>query len=457
MVAEDSARWLIGTPPDILGAALKAVVEAYAKHEETRYSLRSCLYEVARERSYPAKSIEVARRLIWEHGTKRNLLAKIVDRVTMGERLPTDRRVLLELFANQAVVRGCSRLEATKFVQAARSSLGKDWMAPLEPLLGRLYALKLEGKVVEGGDELEEVSLEYGHPRWFVEYLFKILGKAEAVRLMQASNEKPPTYFVLNRLKASEEEILEMLEMDGVKFERDKRAPLLYRMVSSKALRDVAAYKRGLIAVQDFSSVFSVVSIQPKGGMGFLDVCAAPGIKTSLIAIYAQNKARILSVDASPHRLMTYLSYTRRLGVEGTDAVLCDATTDLPTRMSADVVILDPPCSATGLFWREPSYRWVIKPNTVKRFAAIQKKMLGNAAKHVKSNGLLVYCTCSITIEENEGLVKEFLELNPGFKLEEPPTKSGSPGLLGLEECRRLYPHRDACNGFFVAFLRKAG
>ncbi|MEM3066086.1 MAG: RsmB/NOP family class I SAM-dependent RNA methyltransferase [Nitrososphaerota archaeon] len=456
MSADDSGRWLVETPPDVLGAALKAVVQAYVRHKETGHSLKSCLYEITREKRYPIKSIEIARRLIWEHGTRRSLLAKIVSKVIKDKRFWLDRKVLLELFTNQVLVKGCSRLEATKFVQAARNVFGKEWMMPLEPLLGKLYALKLEGKVAEGGDELEKIGLAYGHPRWFVEYLFNILGKAEAVKLMQACNEKPPTYFILNRLKMSEEEILEMLERDGVKFERDKRAPLLYKIIQSKPIRDLAVCKRGLITVQDFSSVFSIISTQPKSGMRFLDVCAAPGIKTSLIAIYAQNKARILSVDISPHRLKTYLSYTRRLGVEGADAILCDATRDMPTRLYADVVILDPPCSSTGLFWREPSYRWIVKPTTIKKFSAIQKKMLDNVARYVKNNGLLVYCTCSITVEENEGLIKDFLTSNPDFHLEAAPIKLGSPGLLGLEECRRLYPHRDMCNGFFVALLRKA-
>ena len=458
MSAENSGQWLVMTPPEILGAALKAVVQAYARHRETRHSLKSCLYEVVRGKKYPAKSVEIARRLIWEYGTRKNLLAKIVSKVLKDESFFPDRRILLELFTYQVLIKGCNRLEAAKFAQAARMVFGKEWMAPLEPLLGRVYALKLEdNKIIENRDELEYVSLVHGHPKWFVEYLFNILDKAEAIELMRISNEKPPTYFVLNRLKVPEEEILRILEKDGVEFERDKRAPLLYKIISSKAIKDLVAYKRGLITVQDFSSVFAVISAQPKSDMKILDICAAPGIKTSLFAIYTQNKARVLSIDISPHRLKTYISYTRRLGVENADAVLCDATQDLPTHLSADVVILDPPCSSTGLFWREPSYRWVVRPTTIKKFLTIQKKMLKNVAKYVKNNGLLVYCTCSITVEENEGLIKEFLESNPNFQLEEIPVKSGSPGLLGLDKCRRLYPHRDLCNGFFVALLRKAG
>ncbi|MEM0456270.1 MAG: RsmB/NOP family class I SAM-dependent RNA methyltransferase [Nitrososphaerota archaeon] len=457
MSIESSGRWLVETPLEILGTALKATVQAYARHRDTRHSLKSCLYEIVREKKYPAKSVEIARRLIWEHGTRRNLLAKIVSKVLKDEQFSPDRRILLELFANQVIIKGCDRLEATKFAQAARLTFGRDWIAPLEPLFGRIYALKLDDKIIESRDELEYISLLYGHPKWFVEYLFDILGKTEAIELMRISNEKPPTYFILNRLKATEDEILKVLESDGVEFERDKRAPLLYKIISSKAIKDLIAYKRGLIAVQDASSVFSIISAQPKSGIKILDICAAPGIKTSLFAIYTNNKARILSIDISSHRLKTYISYTRRLWIENVDAVLCDATRDLPTHLNADVVMLDPPCSSTGLFWREPSYRWVVKPTTIKKFSALQKKMLTNATKYVKNDGLLVYCTCSITLEENESLIKDFLASNPNFQLEEIPIKSGSPGLLGLERCRRFYPHRDMCNGFFIALLRKIG
>lgn len=457
MNTESSGRWLVETPPEILGIALKATIQAYARHRDTRHSLKSCLYEIAREKKYPTKSVEIARRLIWEHGTKRNLLAKVVSKVLKNEPFLPDRRVLLELFANQAIIKRCSRLEAAKFAQAARIAFGRDWIAPLEPLFGRIYALKLENKIIESKDELEYVSLLYGHPKWFVEYLFNILGKTETIELMYISNEKPPTYFIPNILKAPEDEILKALESNGVEFERDKRAPLLYKIISSKAIKDLVAYKHGLITVQDASSVFSVISAQPKSGMKILEVCAAPGIKTSLFAIYTQNKARTLSIDISSHRLKTYVSYTRRLWVENADAVLCDATRDLPTHLRADLVVLDPPCSSTGLFWREPSYRWFVRPTTIKKFSTLQKKMLNNVAKYVKSGGLLVYCTCSITLEENENLIKDFLASNSNFQLEEIPIKSGSLGLLGLEKCRRFYPHRDMCNGFFVALLRKTG
>ncbi|MBO8142900.1 MAG: hypothetical protein H0Z37_12145, partial [Firmicutes bacterium] len=108
-----------------------------------------------------------------------------------------------------------------------------------------------------------------------------------------------------------------------------------------------------------------------------------------------------------------------------------------------------------GLFWREPIYRWMIKPRHIRMFARLQAKILENSSAHVKSNGILLYSACSLSIEENELILEDFLKIHPEFELEEVDPKLGDHGLRGLSEARRLYPHRDRCNGFFLAKLVK--
>jgi 16S rRNA (cytosine967-C5)-methyltransferase len=145
----------------------------------------------------------------------------------------------------------------------------------------------------------------------------------------------------------------------------------------------------------------------------------------------------------------------RRMGVKIAEPVLADACKPLPFMLEADVVVLDPPCTSTGVFAKQPSAKWRLTPRSIEKMAEIQWLMINNCAERVKAGGVLTYSTCSITVEENEMIVERFLKWHPEFSLVEIKPKIGLPGLRGLEKCRRLYPHIHESNGFFVAKLVK--
>ena len=132
-----------------------------------------------------------------------------------------------------------------------------------------------------------------------------------------------------------------------------------------------------------------------------------------------------------------------------------DACAALPFIMQADLVILDPPCTSTGIFAKQPSAKWRLRPKSVEKMASIQWKMIGSCAEKVRSGGALTYSTCSITVEENEMIIERFLKVHPEFTLIEITPKIGLPGLRELTKCQRLYPHLHQCNGFFIAKLQK--
>ncbi len=136
--------------------------------------------------------------------------------------------------------------------------------------------------------------------------------------------------------------------------------------------------------------------------------------------------------------------------------LIADCRSLLPVDVQADVVILDPPCTSTGVFGKLPSAKWRLTPNSIQKMADIQWKIINNAAEKVKPGGNLTYSTCTITTEENEVIIKRFLEKHTNFQLTVIEPNFGVPGLLGLEKCRRLYPHIHRSNGFFIAKLRKS-
>ena len=135
--------------------------------------------------------------------------------------------------------------------------------------------------------------------------------------------------------------------------------------------------------------------------------------------------------------------------------VNADACAALPFNMQADLVILDPPCTSTGIFAKQPSAKWRLRPKSIEKMAAIQWQMINSCANEVASGGTLTYSTCSITVEENELIIERFLKEHPEFTLAEIEPKIGMPGLNGLTKCQRLYPHIHQCNGFFIAKLQK--
>ncbi len=150
---------------------------------------------------------------------------------------------------------------------------------------------------------------------------------------------------------------------------------------------------------------------------------------------------------------MIWKQETKRMGVESAFPIVANARKPLPVNISADLVILDPPCTSTGTFSKMPSAKWRLNKRSISGMARIQWQMLDQCAEYVKERGFLVYSTCSVTVEENEMLIERFLKWHTEFKLVETLPKIGLPGLRGQTECQRLYPHLHDCNGFFVAKL----
>jgi 16S rRNA C967 or C1407 C5-methylase (RsmB/RsmF family) len=168
-----------------------------------------------------------------------------------------------------------------------------------------------------------------------------------------------------------------------------------------------------------------------------------------------QNRGSICSLDYSLRRLQAWMREVKRMGVKTAVPVLADACVFLPFAMEADVVVLDPPCTSTGVFAKQPSAKWRLTPRSIDKMAEIQWRMINNCAERVKTGGILTYSTCSITVEENEMIIERFLEQRPEFLLAEIKPKFGVSGLRGLDKCQRLYPHIHESNGFFIAKLRK--
>ena len=246
------------------------------------------------------------------------------------------------------------------------------------------------------------------------------------------------------------------LDAEGVQLEKTPFLKHTYKVVNAKKpLAKTSSYTEGLFYVQDRASCFAAEAADPKPEMTVLDVCAAPGAKTTYLAQLMQNQGAIYSLDYSARRMKTWKQENKRMGIAIAEPVIADACTPPPLNIEADVAVLDPPCTSTGVFGRQPSAKWRLTPKSIERMAGIQWQMINNVAENVKSGGVLVYSTCSVTVEENEIIIERFLKWHPEFHLTEVNPQLGLPGLRGLTKCQRLYPHLHESNGFFIAKLQK--
>jgi 16S rRNA (cytosine967-C5)-methyltransferase len=409
-------------------------------------------------------AVRYAYGLVVETVRRKNLIGKFVNSVLEPNEISEFNmgvQAFLRLYVYQTrIAKRWAEIdleEAEKIAKMGRAILGWKTLREVEPVLGFLLTRQLDSVLKAAGAE-ERIGLQTFHPTWFVKYCIKLLGRDEAIAFLEGDVNPPPTCVRLNTLKASGEAVLEKLAAESVKLEKIEHLKHAYKVMGIKQpLTSTASFREGLFYIQDKASCFAAEVADLKPEMTVLDVCAAPGAKTTYLAQLMQNRGSICSVDYSMRRMQVWRREVSRMGVKIAEPVIADACVSLPFALEADIVVLDPPCTSTGVFAKQPSAKWRLTLRSVEKMADIQWRMINNCAERVKAGGVLTYSTCSITIEENEIIIERFLKQHPEFSLAEINPKMGLPGLRGLDKCQRLYPHIHESNGFFIAKLLKNG
>jgi 16S rRNA (cytosine967-C5)-methyltransferase len=449
--------------PDLLKDAWTIAIETLSWMEMQKLSEHLALARTIKQLSVKdPNAIRYAYGLVVETTRRRNLIDAFVNSVVAPKKIGDYNlgvQSFLRLYVYQTRIQknwGKINLqEAQHIASMGRAILGWQTLREVEQFLGFLLTRQLE-PILDSATDEERVSLETFHPSWFVKYCFDLMGRDEAVAFLQGSMNPPPTYVRVNTLASTEGEIVQKLDSEGVKLEKSLPLKCTYKVSETKQpLNSLSSYKEGLFYIQDKASCFATEAADPKSGSTVFDVCAAPGAKTTYLAQLMQDNGAIYSVDFSARRMQTWKRETSRMGTKIAEPIIADACATLPFAGEADLVVLDPPCTGTGIFAKQPSAKWRISPKSIGKMAEIQWKMINSCAEKVTSGGVLIYSTCSITVEENEMIVERFLKNHPEFNSVEIAPKIGLPGLRGLTQSQRLYPHIHQCNGFFIAKLRK--
>ena len=445
----------------MLKDAWTLAIETLSWMEMQRLSERLALARTVKQLGIrDSDAVRLAHMLVCETVRRKNFIDKFINQTikpnTIDEyELGTQAFLRLYIYQTRMAKNwGKSDIaEAENVAKLGRSILGWKNLQKIEPILGTLLTGKPIAALAGTSDE-ERIGLLTFHPTWFVKYCFSLFGRSETITMLEADQQTPPTYIRLNTLKDDESKILEKLETEDVKVEKVELLKYAYKVVSTKIpLTRTPSFREGLFYIQDKASCFAAEAANPQSGMTVLDVCAAPGAKTTYLAQLMQNKGTIHSLDYSRRRMSTWKAEITHMGVEIAESTIADTRKRLPLAVEADIVVLDPPCTSTGTFAKLPSSKWRLTRHSIDRMAEIQWQMLKNCAENVKPEGTLIYSTCSITVEENEMLIERFLKWHSEFSSVDITPKIGLQSLRGLDKCRRLYPHIHQCNGFFIAKL----
>ena len=307
-----------------------------------------------------------------------------------------------------------------------------------------------------GMADLDWWSVESSHPAWLLSRWVERYGREQALGMAQANNQPPKSYLRLNTAPLDSAQITEQLLVEGIEVRPGNFLRTSLRVESGNIAR-THAYRRGIVVVQDEASqiVPHLLDVQP--GQRLLDLCAAPGNKTGLLAQWAGPKGLVVACDIHLHRLRQFTppprTHVRRVALDG--------ERPLPFAAEFDRILVDAPCSGTGTLRRNPELKWRLQPSEITAMAAKQLRLLDSAAHALKHGGRMVYSTCSMEREENQDVIETFLKTHPDFRLL--PVREDIARLLPFfhPAAERLFsgeyletsPARDSLDGFFAAIL----
>ncbi len=306
-------------------------------------------------------------------------------------------------------------------------------------------------------EPIRHIAAFHSHPEWLVERWIEAFGVEETLALCQADNENPSICLRVNTLKASRDEALAGLTADGYEARPTAFSPDgLELLHSPRPIRENTAFGKGQIQIQDEASQLVTRLLDPAPGSRVLDLCAGIGGKTTHLAALMRNQGEILAVDIHANKLNDLGTLAKRLGASIIRGRAADATADLgpDCHERFDAVLIDAPCSGLGTLRRNPEIKWRLTPEDLTGCTGLQRALLDRAACYVKPRGILVYSTCSIMPEENEAIVRAFLNTHPDFQLASLPEGIATE-LIDSVGIFRSFPHRHHTDGFFAARLRR--
>lgn len=286
-----------------------------------------------------------------------------------------------------------------------------------------------------------DVGVQQSFPIWLNNLAKDELGAAWP-KIAQDLNVPAKVVIRTNTLKTSRKELQAILQKEGVTVDplSENEIGLVFR--ERKNTFRNPSFQGGLFEIQDGGSQLIAPFVRPEPGMRIIDACAGAGGKTLHLAALMENKGSIIAMDVEARKLQELKKRAKRNGAHNIEIRLIESSKTIKRlKGKADRLLLDVPCSGTGVIKRNPDAKWKLQPESLERVQELQRTIAHDYSQMLKSGGMMVYATCSILYSENEIQVQYFLDTHPDFEL--------------IEE-KRIDPS-DTSDGFYMALLKKQG
>ncbi|WP_449539962.1 16S rRNA (cytosine(967)-C(5))-methyltransferase RsmB [Ferdinandcohnia sp. Marseille-Q9671] len=325
---------------------------------------------------------------------------------------------------------------------------------------GVLRSIQREGlpSISSIKDDIERLAIETSHPLWLVKRWVNQMGLDEARKMCEINCTPPLQTARVNSMITTKQELIQRLEEEGIEATEGKVSVDSIEATRGN-LAHSKAFKEGYFTIQDESSMLVARALGVETEDIILDSCAAPGGKTTHIAELLQNTGKLFSLDLHEHKIKLINEQVTRLKLENVDTKAMDSrkSGEVFEKESFDKILVDAPCSGFGVIRRKPDIKYSKSGSDSNNLARIQLEILTEVSTLLKKGGILVYSTCTIDHEENEGVIRTFLEHNQDFmlddKLENLLPEIVKPYVNNGQ--LQLYPHYFGTDGFYIARLRK--
>jgi 16S rRNA (cytosine967-C5)-methyltransferase len=291
---------------------------------------------------------------------------------------------------------------------------------------------------------VERIALTHSHPEWMVKRWIQQFGEARTEQICEANNKPPHVSIRTNTIKLTRNNLVALLNDAGLEALPSQLASAGIVVKGGGNMALTPWYAEGLFSIQDESSMLVAETIGAHPGEKILDCCAAPGGKTTHIAETMKDQGEIWACDIHEHKQDLIREQAMRLGLASIRTLVSDAR-DLQGHFAAgsfDRILLDAPCSGLGVIRRKPDMKWSKREQDLDEVCLIQKELLEKIHPLLRKGGVLVYSTCTMEVNENEGMVRAFLENHPEFEWDQPKPVE-------------ILPYEHMSDGFFIARLRK--
>ena len=261
-------------------------------------------------------------------------------------------------------------------------------------------------------NKIDELAFNLSFEPWMIRMLIKQYGEAEAIRILEELNNTPGVTVRVNNIKADYEDVFEELESEGYEVEEGEVCPEAISITGGKGIEKNQAFIDGKITVQDESAMLIAPLLDIEDNLTVIDLCCAPGGKTTHIGELLNNTGKVLAFDLYPQKLELVRENAERLGITNIDLGEMDAT-KLNVKLIglADRVLIDVPCSGIGIIRKKPEIKWTKKRSEIKELVEIQRQIMDNAWEYLKKDGVMIYSTCTVNKEENQENITWFLKM----------------------------------------------